>query len=96
MGLDVYVGSLTRYYTGGWETVVQQWGREHGVEVMVVRPDQGSGRLSSLWGRLFKRNGSSSEEKTRVAVIRWRGELGRALGGDAGRAVDWDESAAAN
>ncbi len=30
MGLDVYVGPLSRYYTGQWETVVQQWGRQIG------------------------------------------------------------------
>ena len=28
MGLDVYVGSLIRYYTGNWETIVQQLGRD--------------------------------------------------------------------
>jgi hypothetical protein len=38
MGLDVYVGSLTRYYTGDWETIVQQAGREMGLEVRVERP----------------------------------------------------------
>jgi len=38
MGLDVYVGSFTRYYAGDWETVVQRYGRETGLKVDVVRP----------------------------------------------------------
>jgi len=37
MGLDVYVGSLTRYYAGEWETIVQRIGRKEGFEVSVVR-----------------------------------------------------------
>ena len=38
MGLDVYVGSLARYYTGDWETVVQQRARERGMDSVVLRP----------------------------------------------------------
>jgi len=37
MGLDVYVGSLTRYYTHDWETVVQQAAKNEGIPVHVVR-----------------------------------------------------------
>lgn len=37
MGLDVYVGSLTRYLCGNWETVVQTFGRDTGQAVEVVR-----------------------------------------------------------
>ena len=36
MGLDVYVGSLTRYYAGDWETVIQQYAREQGISYQVV------------------------------------------------------------
>jgi len=39
MGLDVYVGSLTRYYSGQWETIVQRSAREDGIRFSVVRPD---------------------------------------------------------
>ncbi|MBN1475207.1 hypothetical protein JXA47_00490 [Candidatus Sumerlaeota bacterium] len=38
MGLDIYVGSLTRYHTGDWETVVQQAAQLMGLEVHTVRP----------------------------------------------------------
>ena len=28
MGLDIYAGTLTRYYSHNWKTVVQQWRRK--------------------------------------------------------------------
>lgn len=37
MGLDVYVGTLTRYYSGEWETVIQRYSREQGIPLRVVR-----------------------------------------------------------
>ena len=38
MGMDVYVGPLTRYLLGEWLTVVQQAGMANGVQVQVLRP----------------------------------------------------------
>ena len=37
MGLDIYVGSLTRYYAREWESIAQQAAREMGVEFQVIR-----------------------------------------------------------
>jgi hypothetical protein len=37
MGLDIYVGSLTRYYSGDWELIAQQAAREMGVPLQIVR-----------------------------------------------------------
>jgi len=37
MGLDVYVGSLTRYYTANWETVVQRTAGEQGIKCQTIR-----------------------------------------------------------
>ena len=37
MGLDIYVGSFTRYYSGAWETVVARAAREQGVGFQVIR-----------------------------------------------------------
>ena len=28
MGLDIYAGTLTRYYSHNWKTVVQQWAED--------------------------------------------------------------------
>ena len=38
MGLDVYVGPLTRYYTFEWETIVQQAAKQNDMEVFIQRP----------------------------------------------------------
>jgi hypothetical protein len=46
MGLDVYVGPLTRYYRGDWSTIIQQMGAAGGVEVAVARPGQPPGEAS--------------------------------------------------
>ena len=37
MGLDIYVGSITRYLCRDWETVIQQYAREAGIELTMVR-----------------------------------------------------------
>ncbi|MBI2840465.1 MAG: hypothetical protein HYX75_19270 [Acidobacteria bacterium] len=53
MGLDVYVGPLSRYYSGQWETILQQLGRQSGLHVEVVRPTQPKiSPVSRLIGRL--------------------------------------------
>jgi hypothetical protein len=40
MGLDVYVGPLSRYYGSQWETIIQQYGQERGMGVQVIRLPQ--------------------------------------------------------
>ena len=39
MGLDVYVGSLTRYYVGDWLLIAQQVGEQMDMKVTVVRTE---------------------------------------------------------
>ena len=36
MGLDIYAGTLTRYYSHNWKTVVQQWAEENGYTFIPV------------------------------------------------------------
>ncbi len=38
MGLDVYVGTLTRYFAGDWELIAQTARREMSIDVVVDRP----------------------------------------------------------
>ena len=38
MGIDIYVGSLSRYYQGHWRTSVQQYGLDHNITVNIIRP----------------------------------------------------------
>lgn len=40
MGLDIYVGSVTRYVAGDWQTIIQQTGAADGIPVVVHRPNE--------------------------------------------------------
>ena len=39
MGLDIYAGTLTRYYSHNWKTVVQQWAEKNGYTFNRITPD---------------------------------------------------------
>ena len=75
MGLDIYVGSLTRYYTGDWLTAVQRFGQDSGIEVAVVRADPGP------------QDAVTDPAEVRAAVVDWQAGLAAGLG----CAVDWPE-----
>lgn len=82
MGLDVYVGSLARYYTGDWETLVQQRAREQGADSVVLRPS----------------SPTKVPDPAEVGemVERWREALNGVLSDYLqGEALAWDESEAA-
>jgi hypothetical protein len=68
MGMDVYVGPLTRYTLGEWLTVVQQAGLANGVQVEVLRPESA---------------GPTDPGEVEAAVSTWQLELLEALGGGA-------------
>lgn len=38
MGLDIYAGTLTRYYAHNWKTAVQQWAEENGYTFNRITP----------------------------------------------------------
>jgi hypothetical protein len=40
MGLDLYVGPLTRYHLGDWLTIMQQIGAQNGMDVQIVRANE--------------------------------------------------------
>ncbi len=42
MGLDVYAGTLTRYYTHNWKTAAQQFAEANGMDFQTIRPGRGS------------------------------------------------------
>ena len=78
MGLDIYAGSLTRYYAGDWELVTQQAAREMGLEIQVLRqhdpPDQIRDR-----------------DQIRAMVLAWRDNLSASLTEHLAEPLDWDE-----
>lgn len=39
MGMDLYAGTLTRYYAHNWKTAAQQWAEEHGMGFSRVGPN---------------------------------------------------------
>lgn len=39
MGLDIYAGTLTRYYARNWKTITQQWAEENGWGFQRITPE---------------------------------------------------------
>ncbi len=79
MGLDIYVGSYTRYFTGNWENIVQQRGREEGWDVHIVRPANDEDAITD-------------PKVVRPAVLEWRNSISEGLGDNLKEQLDWDES----
>ncbi|MBM3649734.1 MAG: hypothetical protein FJX11_18290, partial [Alphaproteobacteria bacterium] len=77
MALDVYVGSLTRYYAGEWKNVPPEAPRALG------RPPQPSRR--SVGG------GVPTQAELRPTILAWRAGLARSLGNRIETPLDWDE-----
>lgn len=46
MGLDIYAGTLTRYYAHNWKTVTQQWAEQNGCGFQRIAPEEGWEKLS--------------------------------------------------
>ncbi len=83
MGLDIYVGSLTRYYRRDWETIVQQWGRESGVRVNIVYAQESDSEPEL------------SEDETCSAILEWRAGLARELNSYIPGGLIWSEESSA-
>jgi hypothetical protein len=79
MGLDIYVGSLTRYYARDWKTIVQQAAEAQGLKVQLVRPPD-------------PKDVVTDKNQIRQAVLGWRLLIERGLGKHLRGKLDWDES----
>jgi hypothetical protein len=79
MGLDIYVGSLTRYYAGDWETVAEKAAKEQGSEVIVRREESP--------------DAITDPDEIRSAVLSWRGQVSEHLGANIESPLDWEEAA---
>ncbi len=82
MALDVYVGSLTRYYSGDWESAAEKIARERGVRYEVVKPGDPKDKVKEA-------------DRIRPALLAWRRKLGDSLGKRIASPLSWDESAKA-
>jgi hypothetical protein len=76
MALDVYVGSLTRYYAGDWESATER----------TARP-RTRGRQAATSARVGR-----NSARQRQRVLAWRQALGQSLGTKVPGPLDWDES----
>ncbi len=86
MALDVYVGSLTRYYAGDWESIADKKGKRTRPARTKAARTTGT-RASSRPGKDF--------ERIRSAVLAWREGMKRALGQHLTETLDWPETAEA-
>ena len=77
--LDVYVGSLARYYAGEWENVAEKAARERGVQYQIGRPGGSTDRLKD-------------PQRIPPAVLAWRSALSDSLGSKLALPLDWDEA----
>ena len=65
MGLDIYAGTLTRYYSHNWKTVVQQWSEENGYAFNRITPD----------GESADNEEELSPAEIQAAVENWRDQI---------------------
>lgn len=79
MALDVYVGSLTRYYAGQWENIAERAARERGTPF----------RIAGLGDTV---DDSSDSDQLLSAILAWRMTLSQSLGARFNVALDWEEN----
>jgi hypothetical protein len=78
LGLDIYVGSFTRYYAGEWELVAAQVARELGADFQVIRQHNPPDAIRD-------------PEEIRPIILDWRKNLSDALEGSLPEPLDWSE-----
>src|SRR5262249_42587409 len=88
MGLDVYVGSLTRYYTGDWKTKLQQMAPELGIPVRVIRPTPRQSWFRSIFDHIRPKGPTPAAK----VVQQWQSRLRHELGLEE---IHWNENPAA-
>ncbi len=77
MSLDVYVGSLTRYFLRDWETEAQRWVREEGLGDQLVRPPEPGPAQDAA--------------QVQKLIDGWRDALAQELGDKLSVPLTWDE-----
>ena len=65
MGLDIYAGTLTRYYSHNWKTITQQWAEENGWGFQKITPD----------GEPADNEEELSPAEIQAAVENWRDQI---------------------
>lgn len=76
MGLDIYVGSLSRYYAREWETISQTYAREQGMAHQTLYTSQQE---------------KIDQDQIRAEIIGWRDAVRNSVTEEPIQ-LDWDES----
>jgi hypothetical protein len=79
MAVDLYVGTLTRYYTNQWENVAQKMARERGLKYSTISP------------QTAKEEAETDPTKVEIALQHWQRNVSEALCGAGGSEVAWQE-----
>lgn len=80
MGLDIYAGTLTRYYTRNWKTAVQQWSEQNNIRCDIITPD----------GEM--KNENIDAEEVRQSVELWMEALTSGLSNEDVLFKPWEEN----
>src|SRR4051812_40586572 len=78
MALDVYVGSLARYYAGDWESVADRMARERDRKPEAGQPGAAGAK--------------NDRERIRASVLAWRRTLDGALAPHLAEPLSWNET----
>jgi hypothetical protein len=78
MAFDVYVGTLTRFYTGDWDNVGQRWARSEGVSYQMIHTGG-------------EPEPPAPAADVRAAVMAWRDAINQGLAGLGHGALQWSE-----
>jgi hypothetical protein len=78
MTLDVYVGSLSRYYSDEWENLSERAAHKHGAPYRIANADGASDKVQDA-GRI------------QAAILAWRAMLTDSLGSRITIPLDWEE-----
>lgn len=62
MGLDIYAGTLTRYYSHNWKTVTQQFAEANGINFQTIRSKPDTDEELSV-------------DEIKIAVTQWRDNI---------------------
>src|SRR5690348_5387 len=80
LGLDIFVGSFARYYSGDWEVVAARVAREIGATFNVVRQND-------------PKDAIRDPEELRPNILQWRNGLAEALSKLVSEPFEWSEAA---
>lgn len=69
MGLDVYAGTLIRYYMNNWKTVIQQFAEDNGLKYETIRVQDENGEDDE----------ELSLEETKEIVLEWKKAIEKGL-----------------